>query len=224
MILTTDNLLNQDEIDYLRGLYQELESEAGANTAEGDLKTVKNNHQLKLGERAGEIRARVLGALNRTSALTYALIPKTVSMPLLNRYQPGMAYGRHTDAHMGMTSKGHFRCDLSCTIFLDEPASYTGGELEILTDQGARSYKLKPGSAVFYPTQFVHGVNEVTFGERRSVILWFESFVRDPQKRWMLYELQQLRAWVEEREPVTSEPRQKLVNLCENLHRLWVEV
>ena len=165
----------------------------------------------------------MLDALNRSSALSYALLPKTVSMPLLNWYEPGMAYGAHTDAHMGMTSKGPFRCDISCTIFLDDPSSYTGGELEITSDHGMRSYKLNPGWGVFYPTQFIHRVNEVTEGERRSCVLWFESLVREPHKRWMLYELQQVRAWIEEREPVESEPRQKLVNLCENLHRLWVD-
>ena len=223
MILVIDNVLNQDELDYLRKLYDELESEAGANTAEGDLKSVKSNFQLKLGERASEIRTRVLDALNRSSSLSYALIPKSVSMPLLNRYEPGMAYGRHTDSHMGMTNKGYFRSDISCTIFLDDPESYHGGELEISTHQGMRSYKLDAGWAVFYPTQFVHRVTEITEGERRACILWFESFVREPHKRWMLYELHQVRAWIEEHEPVSSEPRQKLVNLCENLHRLWME-
>ena len=223
MILAIENVLNQDEIEYLRNLYYELEPEPGEKTAAGDLKKVKDNHQLQLAERAPEVRQRLIDALNRTSALTYALIPKTVSLPLLNRYQPGMAYGHHTDAHFGQTNRGYFRCDISCTIFLDEPASYEGGELEISTDHGLRSYKLKPGWGVFYPTQYIHQVKEVTRGERRAVVFWFESFVRDPQKRWMLYELQQLRAWIETAEPVTSEPRQKLVNLCENLHRMWVE-
>ena len=91
MILAIDDLLNHKEIDYLRNLYSELESESGEKTAAGDLKLVKDNHQLQLGERGAEVRQRLLDALNRNSALTYALIPKTVSLPLLNRYQPGMA-------------------------------------------------------------------------------------------------------------------------------------
>ncbi|MCH9674009.1 MAG: Fe2+-dependent dioxygenase [Gammaproteobacteria bacterium] len=223
MILAVDNVLNSDETNFLLGLFDATESHHGAATAQGDVKELKHNKQLLLGERAPEVRQCVLEALNRHPHLSYALLPKTVSMPALSVYEPGMAYGPHTDAHLGQHGGAFFRCDISCTIFLSDPASYDGGALTIRTPEGAKDYKLAAGSAVFYPTTYIHLVNEVTAGERKACIMWFESFVRDHMQRWMLYELQQIRAWMDTNQPITSEPRQRLVNFCENLNRMWVE-
>lgn len=223
MILVVDGLFEPQELAWLRGLYAECEAEDGARTADGALKQVKHNHQLVLGERVGEIRAHTLEAFNRHPFLHYALLPKTVSAPLLNVYRPGMSYGNHTDAHLGRMGERYFRCDISCTIFFDEPSAYEGGELCIRTERGEQTYKLPAGSGVFYPTHYVHRVNEITSGERRALVMWFESFVRDPARRAMLFELQQLRSWIEEREPAESDVRASAVNVCENLHRMWVE-
>ncbi|MCB1742537.1 MAG: Fe2+-dependent dioxygenase [Gammaproteobacteria bacterium] len=223
MILIADDLMTEDELRFLRGLYAELPVQQGADTAEGDLKQVKNNRQLLPGGRGKEIRARIMEALNRKEYLSFALQPKVVSAPLLNVYGPGETYGDHTDAHLGWSNDRFFRCDISCTIFLDDPDSYDGGELCIRSDHGDARFKLAAGSAIFYPTYFVHRVQPVTRGERRACILWMESLVRDAQKRWLLFELQKVRSWIEEREPVASLPRQSLVNVCENLHRMWVD-
>ncbi len=223
MILVSEQLLDDEELRYLRGLFDDLEARPGAETAEGDLKRVKHNRQLALGERAGEVRQRVLAALNRLDYLTYALQPRSVSMPLLNVYGPGEAYGAHTDAHLGHTGQRYFRCDISMTLFIDPPQAYDGGELSLLGDQGWRDYKLPAGDAVFYPTQFLHRVKEVTRGERRACVLWVESFVRDPARRRLLFELHQVRSWMEQHEPLEAPHRQMLVNACENLQRMWVD-
>jgi len=223
MILVTENVLDAGELAWFQNLFGEMDARPGAETAEGELKRVKNNRQLALGERAGEVRRRMLDALNRRDDLAFALQPKSVSMPLLNVYGPGEGYGEHTDAHLGHTGQRYFRCDISGTIFLDDPGSYDGGELSLMTEEGWRTYKLPAGSAVFYPTQYVHRVNEVRHGKRRACVMWIESFVRDPTRRRMLYELQHVRSWIESTQPLEAPHRQMLVNVCENLHRMWVE-
>ncbi|MEM7253826.1 MAG: Fe2+-dependent dioxygenase [Pseudomonadota bacterium] len=223
MIIVIDDLLDNDETTFLAELFSSSESHHGSATAQGDLRELKHNTQLLLKERAQEVRQTVLTALNRHDHLAYALQPKVVSTPLLSVYEPGMAYGPHTDVHLGRHGGEYFRCDISCTIFLSDPDSYEGGELVIRTPEGAREYKLDLGAAVFYPTTYIHQVEEVTSGLRKACVLWFESLVRDPTQRWMLYELQQIRAWMDATQPVTAEPRQRLVNFCENLHRMWVE-
>jgi len=223
MIIVAEHVLDADDLEYLRRQFRELDEQPGAVTAHGDLEQVKNNRQLVLGGRAAEVRSRVLGALNRSDPLTLALLPKTTSVPLLNVYGPGEGYGPHTDAHLGAMGGRYFRCDISATLFLDEPGDYDGGELVIEEGGRPRAFKLAAGSAVFYPTTCVHAVNTVTRGERRACVLWFESLVRDVEKRRLLFELQQVRTWIEEHEPPSSEPRRKLVNACENLLRMWVE-
>ena len=223
MILVTEALLNDADLSHLRKLFDEVDDGEGAQTAVGDLQSVKHNRQLHLGVRSTEVRDRVRGALNRHPFLSYALIPKAISPPLLSVYKPGMYYGDHTDGHLGQLPDRAMRLDISATIFLDPPETYDGGELVIRSSDGDRTYKLPAGAAVFYPTYFVHRVNEVTRGERRACVMWFESFVKDTDKRRMLFELQQVRSWIEENQPVTSKPRQTMVNLCENLHRLWID-
>jgi PKHD-type hydroxylase len=51
---------------------------------------------------------------------------------------------------------------------------------------GEKSFKLPPGSAVLYPTHYVHCVNQVTKGRRLAAVTWIESMVSDPQKREIL--------------------------------------
>ncbi len=146
-----------------------------------------------------------------------------MSQPILSDYEPGMAYGRHTDSAIGEGAARNYRTDISCTIFLDDPASYDGGELAIETEYGNPSFKLPVGDAVFYPTLFTHQVRPVTRGRRRACVFWIESFVRDPQKRTILLDLVQLGAWMGQQLPIDAEPRQRLAKVRENLYRMWLD-
>ena len=183
----------------------------------------KNNQEVVLGDRAEAVKDLILSACNRAPQLNVALLPRKVSTPMLSRYAPGMSYGDHMDSAIGQDQDRIYRVDLSCTVFLDDRNAFEGGELEIETDFGPQRYKLGAGDAVFYPTVFIHRVAPVTAGERRVCVFWLESLVRDPAKRAMLLELAQVSAWLSEREPVDSEPRQRLVKVRENLYRMWLE-
>ena len=121
-------------------------------------------------------------------------MPKRLFPPRVNRYQGDSNYfGAHVDnairfaPHTGLK----VRTDISCTLFLSDPASYDGGELLIHDPQGARAIKLSAGDAMVYPGTTVHEVTPVTRGTRLACFFWIESMVRDPQQRQLLFQLDQ---------------------------------
>src|SRR3546814_13901958 len=71
--------------------------------------------------------------------------------------------------------------DLAFTLFLSDPDSYEGGELEIEEPAGTRSFKLPAGAAILYPANSVHEVAKVTSGRRDVAVGWIQSLVRDAE-------------------------------------------
>ena len=62
MILVADSVLNDRDLTFMRELNPQLEDNAGAESAVGDLRSVKHNRQLKLGAHVNEVRDRVRAA------------------------------------------------------------------------------------------------------------------------------------------------------------------
>ena len=125
----------------------------------------------------------------RNFSFAYALAP-----PMMTRYKPGMKYGAHADAAFLPLPAGTIRSDLSCTIFLNEPNEYDGGELRIRLGDGELSFKLKPGEAIVYPSDTLHEVVPVTRGERLVAITFIQSRVQDPFRRNLLFDLNEIAA------------------------------
>ncbi|MCB1738661.1 MAG: Fe2+-dependent dioxygenase, partial [Gammaproteobacteria bacterium] len=142
--------------------------------------------------------------------------------PIIARYTPGMAYGEHIDDPiMGTGQK--FRTDISMTVFLNAPEAYDGGDLIAETPFGRQTVKLPAGDAVIYPSGSLHQVGEVTAGERLVAVAWIQSMIRDPQRRQLLYELNQAREKLLVIAPGNSETRQ-IDHTYINLVRMWAEV
>jgi PKHD-type hydroxylase len=151
--------------------------------------TVKNNLQLHDSsgqEKAGEILRQALLASEEFRDFT---LPKAMAPPLLARYEPSMHYGLHTDAALMQFPRGVVRADVSCTVFLNDPASYDGGALRVMIGMTPVSFKEAPGVAVVYPSTTLHEVEPVTRGERLVGLTFVQSFVSDPAKREILFEL-----------------------------------
>src|SRR3546814_11787244 len=104
-----------------------------------------------------------------------------------------MSYGPHVDNAL-MGDAPQTRIDLAFTLFLSDPDSYEGGELEIEEPAGTRSFKLPAGAAILYPANSVHEVAKVTSGRRDVAVGWIQSLVRDADKRRIPFELDNLRA------------------------------
>jgi PKHD-type hydroxylase len=167
-------------------------------------------------KRIGQI---VFGAIQRSEEFrSFALVKRAV-IPRIQRYLEGMHYGRHIDnAIMGISNE--LRSDLSATIFLSGPDDYEGGELKLQTPYGVQSIKEGAGDAVLYATVLPHWIEPVLRGERVVLICWFQSHVRDPLQRQLLYEVKKLRDRLSAREP-DSEEADAAADIHSNLSRMW---
>ncbi|MDR7270582.1 PKHD-type hydroxylase [Pelomonas saccharophila] len=198
----------------------------GRTTAGRQAAQVKNNEQLQPGsEQHRELQALVLQALEKHPLFFSATLPKRVLPPLFNRYSGATnAYGSHVDQAVRYLPGGvqRVRTDVSCTLFLSEPADYDGGELVIADTFGEQRVKLAAGDLVVYPGSSVHRVEAVTRGARLASFFWIESMVRSDEQRRLLYEmdmsLMKLRGeWGETDELV------QLTGTYHNLLRMWAD-
>ena len=76
----------------------------------------------------------ILRGLERHQVFFSAALPKQISPPLINRYGgTANSFGNHVDSAVRFlrNGAGRVRTDMSCTVFLSDPASYDGGELVI---------------------------------------------------------------------------------------------
>lgn len=161
-------------------------------------------------------------ALTRTPEFIDFAFPVALAPPLMTRYKPGMKYGAHADAAFIQLPGATIRSDLSCTIFLNDPASYDGGELVVGLGDARLSFKLKPGEAIVYPSDSSHQVAPVTRGERLVAISFIQSRIQDPFKRNLLYELNEVAAL----EGLKMEPENygRLQLIQQNLLRYWADM
>jgi PKHD-type hydroxylase len=160
-----------------------------------------------------------LAALQRSEEAREFAFPQRVAIPSLCRYAVGGQYGAHTDAAFLPVGPQPLRSDVSCTIWINGPADYQGGEL--VAHVGSETLRIKgnPGAAVFYPSTTVHQVAPVTAGERLVVITFIESQIPDQLQRDMLYALGEVRAL--EAQKMDWRNRIQLDYVIQNLHRLW---
>ncbi len=154
----------------------------------------KNNEQLH--DQAANQRSSELlrNALLRSPEFMEFAFPVALAPPLITRYQPGMHYGAHADAAFIQLPGATIRSDLSCTIFLNDPDSYDGGELWVQHSDGEFKFKLQPGQAIVYPSTSFHQVLPVTRGERLVAITFIQSRIKDPFKRSILFDLNEVAA------------------------------
>jgi PKHD-type hydroxylase len=173
----------------------------------------------------------ITDALTSSQALEYAVMPVNSTRPIFARYTAGMSYGEHLDVAsstympgaLGPVWPGRFRSDVSASIFLSQPEEYEGGELVANTPAGIRSIKGQAGSMVTYPSGYLHHINEVTSGVRRVVVLWFQCYIRDPERRTMIYQLMNSAGNLMGRYP--DDPDVKTMNyVYNNLVRMWGDV
>lgn len=226
MLLHVPEVLDRQQITALR---QALESSSdwvdGRETVGAQGAQVKRNEQLA--ERSPlreKLAASIQETLLRHPVFFAAALPLRILPPRFNRYSGGGTYGMHIDgAVMALSAAaGHLRSDLSCTLFINEPEDYDGGELVVADTYGEHEVKLPAGDLILYPASSLHQVNPVTRGTRLASFFWVQSMVRDDQRRRMLFEMDtaitQLTQGGADREAVLQ-----LTGVYHNLLRQWVE-
>lgn len=147
--------------------------------------------------------------------------PAQMAPPLLTRYRPSMHYGMHADSAYIELPGGTLRSDISCTVFLNDPADYDGGSLHVRHGDADFHFKLKPGEAVLYPSTSLHEVEPVTRGERLVAITFIQSRVPDPVLRNLLFELNEVAALEGLNMDKANYARLQVVQA--NLLRMWGE-
>jgi PKHD-type hydroxylase len=186
------DLLNMGEVTELRRIA------ASAQFVDGRISNphsqVKQNLQLHdeaAYQRSSQIMSQAMYAHEdfRNFAFPVAILP-----PLMTRYTPSMRYGAHADAAFLQLGDLRLRSDLSCTIFLNDPAAYDGGALRIQLGTRDLRFRGAPGSAIVYPSNTMHEVEPVTRGERLVAITFIQSRIADPFRRELLYELNEIAA------------------------------
>ena len=156
--------------------------------------TAKQNEQLHEPQAYNKSSQLLLQAFMRSEEFREFAFPATIAPPMLTRYHPGMHYGAHTDAAYIQFPDRAIRSDISCTVFLNEPKDYDGGELHIRLGDAEISFKLNPGEAILYPSDTLHEVVPVTRGERLVAITFIQSRIADPFQRTLLFNLNEVAA------------------------------
>ena len=226
MLLKIPQILDAAGVARARELLAEAPWTDGRTTAGRQAAQVKNNQQLQPGsEQHRELQALVLQALEKHPLFFSATLPKRVLPPAFNRYSGDTnTYGSHVDQAVRYLPGGtqRVRTDISCTLFLSDPASYDGGELVIEHSYGEQRVKLAAGDLVVYPGTSVHRVEPVTRGERLASFFWIESMVRADEQRRLLYEMDMSLMKLRGEHGETPELVQ-LTGTYHNLLRMWAD-
>ena len=228
MLLHIPAILTKDELAHLRQALENASWTDGRETVGIQGAQVKHNEQLPDGSPLkSELGDIVLAALDRSPLFFAAALPRRKVPPRFNRYSGGGTYGFHVDGSVMLFGDGphrdYVRSDVSCTLFINDPDEYEGGELIIGDTYGEHEVKLPAGDLVLYPSTSLHQVTPVTRGARLASFFWVQSMVRDDTKRRMLFEMdssiERLRCSGADTEAVLQ-----LTGIYHNLLRQWAEV
>jgi PKHD-type hydroxylase len=218
VLLKIRNLLTAAEVARLVTLSRELRFVEGrvSNPANVTKDNLQADHT---DPRYAESVQIVSGALARSREFMDFALPKQVAPPLLCRYEPGMKYGGHADAALIQVGNTRIRSDLSCTVFVNDPTTYEGGELSIELGNLAIPIKGAAGEAIVYPSTTLHEVVPVRSGQRLVSITFIQSYIADEHQRTQVYELNEIAAL--EGHSMKWENRVRLDVVRQNLMRMW---
>ncbi|KCZ53979.1 hypothetical protein HY29_02610 [Hyphomonas beringensis] len=220
MLLTLSGILNASDLEDTRDLIATLGWRDGAETAGGMARAVKRNQQADLTSRTGkQLREQLKDKIERHPVLRAATQPRRFSKQMISKTENGGGYGFHVDnAFMG-AGDSRIRTDMSYTLFLSEPDTYEGGELQVELAGMTQSVKLPAGDMVLYPSTSLHRVAPVTSGTRLVCIGWIESSVRDEAVREVLFDLENLRSGMAKKMDLQSPELLVLSKTISNLLR-----
>jgi PKHD-type hydroxylase len=212
--------LSAAQLSGIENLSRQAAFEDGRNTASQAAREVKHNLQIDASSQQYMALQQIMfDAINQNPLLRNVVLPKQVHPFLFSKYEPGMAYGWHVDSPvMG----NMIRTDVAITVFLSDPATYEGGELELQTASGIALYKYAKGDAICYPCTQLHRVREVISGERKVAVSWIQSMVKDADERKLLYDMQQVVDSLRQKD-LQSPEANLLQQTHSNLLRKWAD-
>jgi len=225
MIVHVEAVLTPEQVSHCRAKLAAADWVDGRVTAGEQSAQAKRNLQVPEGSAlARELGELILTELGRRPMFVSAALPLRVFPPLFNRYDAGMAFDTHVDNAIRFAGSIRYRTDLSCTLFLTDPADYEGGELIVEDAYGEHAIKLPAGDMILYPASSLHRVAPITRGSRWAAFFWAQSMVRSDEQRSLLFDLdrtiQALSMRIGQAEPEVV----SLTGVYHNLLRTWAEV
>jgi len=219
MLLIINDVLTADDIAKVADRMNALRFVDGTATAGWHAKLVKNNQQVdRTQPDYAPLNKAVTDAIMRNPTFRIAARPRHITPLLFSRYRDQMEYGTHVDDPIMY----NLRSDVSFTLFLADPSSYEGGELVMETPGGEQTYKPRAGQMITYPSTTLHRVTPVTKGERVAAVGWCQSYIREADKREILYDLDVARRAIFDKDKKTREF--DLMSRCHaNLMRMWAD-
>ncbi|MGF1543503.1 MAG: Fe2+-dependent dioxygenase [Parvularculaceae bacterium] len=217
MFHVIDEFLAAEEVARLHALSEQA-SFVDVKTTNPDFAAKRNLQADPRHQAAQQAAAMIREAIRRNEWAMEICRPKALATPMLARYEPGISYVEHIDTAI-IAVNPPIRVDISCTVFLSDPAAYDGGELTIRPGNREMKIKEPAGAAIFYPSTTFHQVAPVTRGVRLVALTFIESHVRDPLKRQILYELEELRHT--HARDIGDEGLTRIEFVRLNLMRLW---
>ena len=219
MLMCIGNVLDTEAAAEIRAGVGLLSFVDGRATAGWAARLVKDNEQADAGDdQLDALRSRLVDRILANELFQLSVRPKALTPLMISRYKPGKQYGTHVDDALmhGM------RTDVSFTLFLAEPDTYTGGALIIELSAGEQEFKLAAGSMIVYPSNALHRVEPVSNGERLAAVGWARSFVRSPERREILFDLETARRDIFD--VYGKSPAFDQLSKCNaNLLRMWAD-
>ncbi|MEQ8558047.1 MAG: Fe2+-dependent dioxygenase [Henriciella sp.] len=219
MYFSVPDVLPPEDVNRVRKKAAQLDWADGRSTAGRTAKTVKSNLQADLTSDLGQgLHDFLMKAISGHSLVKRSARPKRFSRLLLSRTEGGGHYGYHVDNAI-MGRDGHqLRTDLSFTLFLSDPESYDGGELNMMLPAGDFDAKPAAGTLILYPSGALHQVKPVTSGSRLACVGWIESRIQRQDQRELLFDLETVRASLQSGQ---NEQRLVIDKSISNLIRMW---
>jgi PKHD-type hydroxylase len=167
-------LFNEETLKHIKMLIDNSDNcwVDGLSTFSGPNKKIKKNLQLRIDSEAyREISRITMSEVDKDLKFHYFTLGSSSTSITVSKYEKGFYY----DIHLDIPESGKY----STTIFLDDPSTYTGGELCLYINEKEEKFKLPAGYAITYNTGLLHRVNKVTDGERKAIVFWTKSNAKD---------------------------------------------
>ncbi|WP_233349439.1 Fe2+-dependent dioxygenase [Henriciella mobilis] len=221
MYFSVPGLLTAEDVARVGEKAGQLDWADGRSTAGRTAKTVKSNLQADMNNELGlGVHDFLMRAISGSSLVKRLARPKRFSRLILSRTENGGHYGFHVDNAI-MGRDGHqLRTDLSFTLFLSDPGSYSGGELNLAMSSGDIDVKPEAGTLILYPSGAIHQVRPVTSGSRLACIGWIESRIQRADQRELLFDLETVRSSLK---AAHADQRLLLDKSISNLTRMWAD-
>jgi PKHD-type hydroxylase len=224
MLIEIPALISKKKLTEIQDILSSAEFVDGKLSAGASAQRVKNNAELpQNSQQLNRLNTLVMNTLVQHPLFQSAALPHRIASPFYAKYEKGQTYGDHIDDPIMGPAGQRYRSDISCTVFLNSPEAYEGGELKIKTQYGSQTVKLEAGCAILYPSTSLHQVSPIISGTRYVAVTWIQSMIRQAERRELLFELNQARESLMREQPnaeITNQVDHSYVNLI----RMWSEI